>query len=165
MATRTTRRITKGDILRDNIYSTLIVVLLAVMAWQYLRISIAWRERGVTVTVTTTAIQDSSQGPVQVIEWQANGRTYSRQTTYGPNEVGKQMDATYLPEAPERALPFLEMDKEPERIIGAPAVIAFALIGLFKLWLIYYGPRRKDDRELGRGPGPRLTFRRSSVSS
>jgi hypothetical protein len=149
MATRTTRRITKGDILRDNIYSTLIVVLLGVMAWQYFRISSTWRERGVPVTVTTVRFEDSArEGPLAVIEWQANGRTYSRPTAYGPNEVGKQMDAFYLPEEPERALPFLEVDKEPQRIIGTPAVVAFALIGLFKIWLIYYGPRRKDDREL-----------------
>lgn len=148
MSQRRTRRITRGDILRDNVYSLLNVLILCVMAWQYLRITGDWGERAVTVTATTIAIENSSRGPEALIQWQASGATYVRRTEFGPMEVGQQMDVHYLPEEPERALPFLEVDREPQRVIGTPAVVAFCLNGLLKIWLIKWGPRRRGDDDV-----------------
>lgn len=138
--------ITKGAILRDNIVSSLVLLLIVCCFGAWVHVNNKWQGQGIRTTATVISIQDSEKGRLAVIQWQANGRLYSRATDGHTDEVGSEQEVRYLPAEPSRALTVLEVDGEAARIIGTPALVVFGLIQLLGVWLRSgWGPRRADD--------------------
>lgn len=143
------RAITKGDIFRDVVYSSFVLLLIVSCFGAWVHINNKWQAQAVRVTATVIRIQDSDQGRLAVIQWQANGRVYSRTTAGYSDEVGSEQEVRYLPEKPDRALTFLEVDGEAARVIGTPAMVAFGLITLLVAWMNSpWGPRRHDEHDV-----------------
>ncbi len=140
------RIITKGDILRSNIFSVLVLLLLACAFAGWLYINRMWTVQAQVASATTTAAASTPQGPGAVIEWQVADKTYRRLAFGAALTVGATTEVRFLPASPERALTATEWQDEPARMLALPLLIAFVLICLLKLWMIYRGPRRADDR-------------------
>ncbi|MBI3148949.1 MAG: hypothetical protein HYZ17_10615 [Betaproteobacteria bacterium] len=142
------RIITKGDILRSNIFSVLVILFLASAFGGWVYINRMWTEQAQVATARTIATATTPQGPGAVIEWQAGEKTYQRVAFGAPTTVGDTTEVHFLAEAPERALTATEWQDEPARLLALPMLAVFVLICLFKLWMIYWGPRRADDRKV-----------------
>lgn len=142
------RIITKGDILRSNIFSVLVILFLACAFAGWVYINRLWTVQAQVTTATTVATANTPQGPGAVIEWQVGETTYQRVAFGAALTVGDTSEVHFLAHAPARALTATEWQDEPARLLALPMLVGFVLICLFKLWMIYWGPRRADDRKV-----------------